>query len=1113
MTPQHRLTRIQLVNWGTFSHYHDLPVPRAGMLVTGPSGSGKSTLLDAMATLLVPPKWSSFNAAAQQSGRGDRARTVASYIRGAYRRDTDEASGQVAVTYLRKDATWSGVALTYTHDDGRVTTIGQLFHLQRGQVSAADVKHFYFQAPESVDLIDLKPYAENGIDQRRLKVAQPAWKYAATYSAFAAQLYRRFNLSGEQALRLLHKTQSSKNLNNLNTLLREFMLDQPDTFTLADQAVDQFAELSTAHAAVVDARKQLDMLSPLRDMVARYDHATEQLSQLAAQQEHLERYLLDARIEATAALLDTLGAQRIALEAEAQRAADEAARAQRHRDDCQRRLDGVSGDLAIQRDLIVEVRGQVGRAEQARRRAEGLAQRAGVAVPQTAAEHATWRTGLVKERDSLDLTAVGRALHEAMVDQQQARARAAELEQELQTLDRYRSNLGANLVRVQNMLARELGVDRDRLRFAGELIDVLPGEAAWQGPIERVLRPLAQTLLVPEDLYRPLAQLVDSTGLGTRLVYARMVRTRGGQAAEPLDRSLLCKIAVVEGEQRAWLWERLSQQYDYDCVHSAAELVGVVRGVTAAGQVKHSGSRHEKDDRTRVDDRSRWILGSSVEAKKAAVLELLAEATDRVRRAETAVERAQSQRDRLRDRQGWLGELAELTWTELDVAAARSRLAALEADMERRRAATSGLAELERGLAAAATALEEAHRVRREHETNLARNADHRADAENRLNRWRTEAAQRATVPDAVRQQLAGEWPVQQLAVERIDAVGHGALRAITDRRVAQQSARDQASNQAGRVMVAYKRDWQARAADLAAEMAYAQDFLAVLDELEADGLPKHEDRFFTLLQSQSRNNIGALALKLKNSRREIRQRIDPINVSLRRTDFAPGEHLEIKVTDRALPAVSDFLKTLNEIASDSLEDTLNDDATRAQAEARFTRMKSLLDRLGSQETADVQWRTQCLDTRLHVEFRAVVLDRDGRQTNVYEDSGGLSGGERQKLVTFCLAAALRYQLARDGAHLPEYALVILDEAFDKTDPEFTRAGLEVFRAFGFQLLLATPLKMLQTLEDYVGGVAYVSNPDGGGSRLAVMPFEEDPSEPAAESSGSQGEVEQGLLL
>ena len=51
---QHRLARIQVYNWGTFSGHHDLPVPRGGLLLTGPSGSGKSSLLDALSAVLVP---------------------------------------------------------------------------------------------------------------------------------------------------------------------------------------------------------------------------------------------------------------------------------------------------------------------------------------------------------------------------------------------------------------------------------------------------------------------------------------------------------------------------------------------------------------------------------------------------------------------------------------------------------------------------------------------------------------------------------------------------------------------------------------------------------------------------------------------------------------------------------------------------------------------------------------------------------------------------------------------------------------------------------------------------------------------------------------------------
>lgn len=299
--------------------------------------------------------------------------------------------------------------------------------------------------------------------------------------------------------------------------------------------------------------------------------------------------------------------------------------------------------------------------------------------------------------------------------------------------------------------------------------------------------------------------------------------------------------------------------------------------------------------------------------------------------------------------------------------------------------------------------------------------------------------------------------------------------------------------------MQAYKNDWPERSADLAAEMAYAEEFLRRLDELEADGLPpRFEERFFAMLQSQSRNNVGQLAHQLRAARREIRARIDPINESLARSPYAPpGRFLQIKVGDRILPVVSDFLTALSRITSDSLADLAGapeDAEGRRAAEERFDAMKTLLDRLASHDPADLAWRRQVLDTRQHVEFVARVVDPPGgRETDVFTDSGGLSGGERQKLVTFCLVAALRYQLAREGGALwPEYALVVLDEAFDKTDPTFTRAGLAVFREFGFQLLLATPMKMLQTLEDHVGGAAVVSMDADHRSRLSVLRFDAD---------------------
>ena len=116
------------------------------------------------------------------------------------------------------------------------------------------------------------------------------------------------------------------------------------------------------------------------------------------------------------------------------------------------------------------------------------------------------------------------------------------------------------------------------------------------------------------------------------------------------------------------------------------------------------------------------------------------------------------------------------------------------------------------------------------------------------------------------------------------------------------------------------------------------------------------------------------------------------------------------------------------------------------------------------------------------------------------------SGGQAQKLVFFCLAAALRYQLTgaglstsraknctieHDGKQFSRFGTVILDEAFDRADSQFTRRGMDVFNEFGFHMVLATPEKMLQTIQDYIGGAAVVQCFDRKHSTLALLEIED----------------------
>lgn len=1099
---QHRLSGVQLVNWGTFDGARSFGVPRRGLLLTGPSGAGKSSILDAMASLLVRPGRLKFNAAAQGTETGDRERSLVTYVLGAFKRETDPVTGEIGTSFLRKGPTWSGIALTFDDGRGTTTTLIRLFHLRAGTTSPTDLHSMYIMAPEVVDLLTLQPYAKDGIENRRVQQAFPRWDCFSNdaYTRFSAKFRRRLGLGSEQAQLLLHKTQSAKNLTNLDSLFRDFMLDEPDTFELAADTVEQFDELSLAHAAVVDARRQVETLLPLREHGAQHAAEMSALQGLASEEAHLATWLMARGLQETEAALERERPRLGRLVEELGAAEQQWDAADARRVEAQRALDGSGGaQIGTLEELITTLRGQLGRLEA---RVESFVQKAGSAGlswPESAVHIDAFRADLSESitRFEAEQSDHQTRLYEALDQRRVTRERVERVEGDLAALRRHGSNLDARLLAARQLLAERLQVAETTLPFVGELLQVRAEDAEWTGAIERVLASFARTLVVPEPHYLAASEVIDAEFLGTRLVYEKVSGTSDAEAGfQPGEASLVAKLEPAEGPYRSWVVQRLRRRFDYACVEHPRQFRRHDRAVTRAGQVKHSATLHEKDDRRRVDERSRWVLGFSTVAKEAELERQLAEAHDAATRAARDVEelgRGDADRQAYR---AVLAELERLDWSELDTALLRAQLRANQDKLDQLRRDNSDVADLELALTAAKRLVDDAESVRR----GLATQHDEAFERVGRLEARADELRASLTSADPVPPEISGQLDARAAELDVLPGRLEIELRRqLADRRRQAEQRREETARRVARQMARYQKEWPSQSADWADEVEYLPEYLERLATMERDGLPTFEQRFYELLQSQTNRNIGQLAQKIKSARREIRARVDEVNKSLRLTEFAPGGHLQIDVKDRGLDEVDRFLTTLNEITSGSVTDVFvsDDPDDRAAAERRFALMKGILDRLGSSDPADRSWRDRCLDTRQHVQFQARVLDEAGTQLDVFTGSGGRSGGERQKLVTFCLAAALRFQLAPAGQTEPTYALVVIDEAFDKADHEFTRAGLEVFKQFGFQLLLATPMKMLQTIDDYVGGVVMVTNDSGRRSQIQELPFEADEADPS----------------
>lgn len=1080
---QWRLTEVQLANWGTFDGaIYRVPIARQGHLVTGPSGSGKSSLLDAIAAVLTPDKWLRFNEAAQGAGSRTDRRTIVSYVRGAWSRTTDELADRVVSSYLRTGATWSGIVLRYENGVERPVTLCRLFFVKGTATSSADVADLCLLDRSAIDLRDLEPYARTGLETRKVKAAWPdaVVTSGGAHARFYARLRSLFGIAHEGALQLLHKTQSAKSLDSLDQLFRDYMLERPATFALADAAVTQFGELRAAHDHVVQLRLQRDLLLELREASQAFDRAGEAARAAGQLADALGPYRVRRGLALTRDEIAAVVEELAGLSLDAERAGEAATRAEDDHDRAQRRARDLGGAEAEHLQHRIRAAREAHAAMQRRWGAlQQLIADVGIAqAPASATEFAE----LLAQIDAAPARDAAGPSHEQLDRHAQARRAKERIEAQIRSLRESGSTVPDRLVAVRAQLARATGLPVTALPFAAELIDVRPEFTDWAGAIERVLRPFALTMLVRSEHLPAVRRWVDATTIPVRLVYEEVRADAPAPRPAGSDASLVHRVRVADGPFAAWVSGQLSQRFDVACVDHPDELDDHRRAVTIRGQIK-SRSRYEKDDRVRIDDRAHWVLGDREGTLEALIAQLRSAATE-FTTAQAAVDRATNLRREADTRQATLKAIRSQAWDDVDHAAA-------QAEVER---LTRTLTELTAHDGDLSAAVREADATRTARDTALDLREDARLalrQAQRRRDELVAEAeaveAQLAsgTVPDvdeATWASLDRRFRAVQRRVTRasIADVGHDVMRRLQRERDAALEASRDASGRVATLATRFKERWPAAAADLVPGVADRHAYLEILDGIVAHGLPEHEATFLRLLRERSRDMIGELVSDILAAPREIADRVVPINASLRRSPFDDDRWLRLSVKPRRSETVTRFIGDLRSIAEGGWgQDDLD------AAERRFATLADLMRRFGSSDHVDRSWRTQCLDTRLHVTFRAEEIDEHGRAHATYDSGAAMSGGQQQKLVVFCLAAALRYQLADPDEAYPRYGTIVLDEAFDKADTRYTRMALDIFREFGFHLVLATPQKLLQTIEPYVGAATSIENPTRRRSQVA----------------------------
>jgi len=1080
---QFRLVRLQVVNWGTFGGYKDFVIDERGVLFTGPSGCGKSTLMDGHSVALLPTRDQRFNASADLMARGAKqgTRSPADYVRGAWSENDDE-HGQSQVRYLRGGkSTWSALAATYDNGLGQATTAVVIKYFAGTETDTPGTHYMLHDGDFGIEVLNDWAKSSDGrgmFSRALLRGMYPKADVLESETDYTTRLAKRVGLgpSYRSALTLLGKAKAMKNVGDLNLFVRENMLDEPETFTAEKSMLGNYQPLEEAFATAERAHLQAEVLSKVPTAWEEFSSRSKDASVFdALAGEPAEQFLRGKHLNLLDEALESLRLAAAGLKgtlADQQKKAAEA----------ERDYESLAEQLRTEGQALTALE-----ADREKRQAEAESRRE------------AWKI-FSKPVQTLDLIcpatveefeALGPRIAERVAAAQADKARleptkaevygrAFDLKRqrdakkaELDALSRARTLIGAAADARRAHIAEGAKVPADQLVYAAELIDVAEAHSRWRPAAEKVLRNFGQQLLVPEPLRKAVAAFIDAHDMRGIVEYS-IIPTAAVPWTQPAENSLAAKLAVDEAHPAgSWVAARLASRFAHVCVETATELEAHAIAVTVNGTVKSGTNQYRKDDRPELTNPDSWILGGNIEAKKQALATVVGQLLTAHQKAETAasdLERALKAADRVIEA---ADQAAEYTnWSHLDYWESENQVA----DLTER---INDIIDNNVDLAALRESCAKAKNTWNSRLTECAGTNAALADNTTRateLTTQRTKIAARpaATVGETHRGHLEQVWTALPVApgVDNIADVRSLFNRAIEQRRKDADSQARTASATIKHAIDTFIERWPGSAPDESGDVAASgASFAALHAEIVARGLPEAVERFQNMINTNVMDSIKVLYHAVEASIRRIRDRVQMVNTGLGRVEFNASTHLQISYHARTNEPFEEFKRRVDELLRHGASAATDPN----EAKRQFVRIRSLMKRFTGQDTEARHWRERVLDVRSSFTFYGREVTADGETTETYRNTASNSGGEQEKLVAFCLAAALSYLLATDTSEgRPGFAPLMLDEAFSKSDESFAGQALAAFDEFGFQLMIAAPIRMSGVLEPFIGQAVLV---------------------------------------
>jgi len=1115
-TAGYRLHGLSVLNWGTFHNrvYTMHPDGRTAM-ITGRNGSGKSTIVDALLTLLVPNRVRNYNVASSQAG--SRERNERDYVLGAYSEIHDANTGQGRKETLRKPGESYTVLLANFYNEAYKSdvSIAQiLWCLPSGKV---DKVYIVEKRKLSIE----NDFNELGdIDNLRRIIKE---RNLITFDSFTAYhkkleslLFMDADLGTRSPMAIFNQAVCIKDVKDLTQFIREHMLDDGGSKEKLVALQERFDDLRSTHRRIETASYQLTQLEEITETHDAYAKSCDDRDHAEKIRQAIEPFYAqvesDRRVEWVDELKHQEEAERARLKTariEVDRLRDKLTHLDRALSDSDenRRLEQVGAELDRLRDKREVV---TKRSATFERHLSGWEKGSSV---KSEDDFLALRRDMDSQLPRIEgnISDLDEKIPEVSYQLRKANERVEILEEERDYLLDSNTNVPVEISRLRKSLAEVLDRDVAELPFIAEVIQVLPDEVKWTGPIERLMRSVSLTIIIPTKLAEKAESFLEENHLGDCLSFvcpqsvAKQVKFNDDSAVA----KLFFRPELEKGRLK-WLRSYLYEKFPHHCFEERnTKFDEIEDALTIDGLVKTHGNFREKDDTFFLEDASNWVIGWDVSPKQKTLDDALAKWREEVDRSGRAIREAESERQSLRAKLRYGAQLQACAneFSDIDGLGLSSRIAELE---EEERVIVGGsdvLKRLKEDHVEADQALEAAQNKRDEIlqriggvEARAERNDSRLValesllkqckeqffqseDGEKDLTEERIEMLEEEL--DALYKEIEKDFGKAPNEPDEIEEAAREASHKIDAKIAKFDSNLDKLRDKNVAAMQRFIADGRNQAfrdeLTLDLEEGYQESTYIMFDEvrtqIEEEDLAKNKERFEELLRVQVPEEVSGFSESLESHRDRIRKRINELNDHLARVTFDRKEdtYIQLKFED----AGDDGVRRFKKLRRHALEADLEADDDDERRRERYHRVEQFLGEL----EADMNWTERVIDVRNWFKFRADEFYKDGdglRQS--YSGAAGKSGGEKNRLASTILATAIAYQYGIDvgGKQTETFRLVAVDEMFSKTDDEFSQYLLDLFKEFHLQLLIVQPLDAkIHVVQKYVERYHVVERRDG----------------------------------